>query len=212
MVLSQASIVKEGNLIKILKKYNGIKSSKWTLFSFMRIFYPFATFSKGRLERELDFLQAENDIKKPKIYNFDIENRKIYKEYIDGEIDNCDGSSIGRTMSDIHRNGYTLGDSKLGNFICRDSNAYVIDAEQARYGGEKKYMYWDVSLLILSAAYRNYSYTKSFKSFITGFSKNYAYWDEYKKSALKGVSSLLFLLMPVQHIKTIKEEIYKNRS
>ena len=49
------------------------------------------------------------------------------------------------------------------------SGAYIIDSEQVIKTSKKRYMYWDVSLLILSAAYYNYLNKKGFNDFLEGF-------------------------------------------
>ena len=114
---------------------------------------------------------------------------------------------MGKLFSEIHREGYSLGDSKLDNFICNSEGAYIIDSEQAIKTQKERYRYWDVSLLILSAAYYNYSNKTGFKQFLDGFSKEYIYWNDYQKRAIKGLYSMLFLLMPIQHINSLKNAL-----
>ncbi len=208
MVLSQVKVLDYTGTKRVLKKYNGTNSTKWLPFPLMWLFYPFAVSSKSRLERELEFLNADNRIKKPKVYEFSIEKKELYREYVQGKLTYCDGSKIGKLMSDIHKEGYSLGDSKLDNFICNEGGAYIIDAEQAVRTKSKRYMYWDISLLILSSAYYNYSNINGFKSFLQGFSNNYEYWEEYRKKSIKGLYSLLFLLMPVQHFQALTSAAY----
>ncbi len=208
MVFSQIKVVNYGDTKKVLKRYNSINSKKWLLSPLFQIVYPFATLSKSRLERELEFLNSNNQIKKPKVYGFNLEKKELYREYINGKSAYCDGSKIGELLYEIHREGYCLGDSKLDNFVFDGDNTYIIDAEQAMKTRNKRYMYWDISLLILSAAYYNYSDINGFKSFLEGFSNNYKYWKEYCKRSLKGLYSLLFLLMPVQHLRALKDTFY----
>lgn len=209
MVLSQVLIQEERDRKIIKKKYNGFNSYKWILSPLFQLFYPFAALSKSRLERELEFLNSNNDIKKPKVYSFDLSNKELNREYVDGKVDYCEGSKLGKLFSDIHKEGYSLGDSKLDNFICNSEGAYIIDSEQAIKTNKERYRYWDVSLLILSAAYYNYSNKSGFKGFLDGFSKEYKYWQDYQKKAIKGVYSLLFIFMPVQHIPSLKSALYK---
>ncbi len=208
MVFSQSKVLRDNDSERIVKKYNGLNSGKWMFSPLLWLFYPFAISSKSRLERELDFLDSDNDIKKPKIYDYSLKNREITREYINGTVKPYDGRKIGKVLYDVHKNGYSLGDSKLDNFICDKNNAYIIDSEQSIKTERRRYVYWDVSLLLLSAAYYNYSEIKNFKSFISDFSENYAYWQEYKHNAIKGFHSMLFLLMPTQHIKALKEILY----
>ena len=209
MVLSQVLIQEEKDRKIIKKKYNSFNSYKWLFSPLLQLFYPFAALSKSRLERELEFLNSNNDIKKPKIYSFDLNNKELNREYVDGKVDYCEGSKLGKLFSEIHREGYSLGDSKLDNFICNSEGAYIIDSEQAIKTQKKRYKYWDVSLLILSAAYYNYSNKTGFKQFLDGFSKEYIYWQDYQKRAIKGMYSLLFLFMPVQHVYSLKNALYK---
>ncbi len=209
MVLSQVLIQEDRDRKIIKKKYNSFNSYKWLLSPLLQLFYPFAALSKSRLERELEFLNSSNDIKKPKIYSVDLHNKELNREYIDGKVDYCEGSKLGKLFSEIHKDGYSLGDSKLDNFICNSEGAYIIDSEQAIKTQKKRYKYWDVSLLILSAAYYNYSNKTGFKQFLDGFSKEYIYWQDYQKRAIKGMYSLLFLFMPVQHVYSLKNALYK---
>jgi tRNA A-37 threonylcarbamoyl transferase component Bud32 len=208
MVLSQILIQEEKDRKIIRKKYNSFNSYKWLLSPFLQLFYPFATLSKSRLERELEFLNSSNNIKKPKVYSFDIRNKELNREYIYGKIDNCEGSKIGKLLSEIHKEGYSLGDSKLDNFVCDSKYAYIIDSEQAIKTNNKRYMYWDISLLLLSAGYYNYSNLDDFKSFIENFSKEYLYWQEYKSRSVKGPYSLLFLFMPVQNLIQLRKILF----
>ncbi|MCW1299369.1 MAG: hypothetical protein QXD02_03555, partial [Candidatus Parvarchaeum sp.] len=171
MVLSQVLIQEDRDRKIIKKKYNSFNSYKWLLSPLLQLFYPFAALSKSRLERELEFLNSSNDIKKPKIYSVDLHNKELNREYIDGKVDYCEGSKLGKLFSEIHKDGYSLGDSKLDNFICNSEGAYIIDSEQAIKTQKERYKYWDVSLLILSAAYYNYSNKTGFKQFLDGFSK-----------------------------------------
>ncbi|MEM0143966.1 MAG: hypothetical protein QXL94_08540 [Candidatus Parvarchaeum sp.] len=210
MVLSQVLIQEKEDHKIIRKKYNGFNSYKWLLSPVLQLFYPFAALPKSRLERELEFLSSDNSIKKPKIYSFDIHKKEINREYIDGKRDYCEGSKIGRLFSDIHREGYSLGDSKLDNFICNDEAAYIIDSEQAIRTDKKSYRYWDISFLLLSAAYYNYPDRNGFKHFLEGFSKEYVYWDDYKRKAIRGFYSLLFLLLPLQHLNTLRSFLYRD--
>ncbi len=209
MVLSQSLIKEDYNRKIIRKKYNGINSYKWLLSPILQLFYPFAALSKSRLERELNFLNSDNEIRKPKVYSFDIYNKELNREYIEGNVDYCDGSKIGKLLSDIHREGYSLGDSKIDNFICGPESAYIVDSEQAIKTDKKRYRYWDVSLLILSAAYYNYSDKTGFKRFLDGFSTEYIYWQDYQKRAVKGMYTLLFMFMPTQHIYSLKDALLK---
>ncbi|MCL4362685.1 MAG: hypothetical protein OH338_05795 [Candidatus Parvarchaeota archaeon] len=209
MVLSQVLIQEDRDRKIIKKKYNSFNSYKWLLSPLLQLFYPFAALSKSRLERELEFLNSSNDIKKPKIYSVDLHNKELNREYIDGKVDYCEGSKLGKLFSEIHKDGYSLGDSKLDNFICNSEGAYIIDSEQAIKTQKERYKYWDVSLLILSAAYYNYSNKTGFKQFLDGFSKEYIYWQDYQKRAIKGMYSLLFLFMPVQHVYSLKNALYK---
>ncbi len=212
MVLSQVLIKEEKDRKIIRKKYNSFNSYKWLLSPILQLFYPFAALPKSRLERELEFLNSNNDIKKPKVYSFNIKNKEINREYINGKIDYCEGSKIGRLFSEIHKAGYSLGDSKLDNFVCDSETAYIIDSEQAIKSDKKRYMYWDISLMILSAAYYNYSNKSGFKKFLEEFSKEYIYWQDYGKMAIKGMYSLLFILMPIQHIYSLKSVLYKRKT
>ena len=212
MVLSQILVREEQNHKVIRKKYNGFNSYKWLFSPVLQLFYPFAALPKSRLERELEFLNSNNDIKKPKVYSFDFYNKELNREYIDGKVDHFEGSKLGRLFSEIHKAGYSLGDSKLDNFICNSEGAYIIDSEQAIKTSKKRYRYWDVSLLILSAAYYNYSNKKGFNEFLNGFSREYLYWQDYQKRAIKGLYSLLFLFMPVQHVYSLKCALSKAKN
>ena len=203
MVLSQILVQEEQGRKVVRKKYNGFNSYKWLLSPTLQLFYPFAVSSKSRLERELEFLNSNNNIKKPKVYSFDLYNKELNREYIDGKVNYCEGSKLGKLFSDIHKEGYSIGDSKLDNFICNSEGEYIIDSEQVIKTSKKRYMYWDVSLLILSAAYYNYLNKKGFNDFLEGFSKEYLYWEDYRKTAIKRVYSLLFLFMPIQHVYSL---------
>lgn len=209
MVLSQSMVLGYGESKRVVKRYNGIKSGKWALSPIMQLFYPFAALPKSRLERELNFLQSLDEIKKPRIYGFDMEKKEICREYIEEAPGSHDSACIGKTLSDIHLSGYSLGDSKLDNFVCNAGQAYIVDAEQAVKSRNKNHLYWDVSLLILSAAYRYYTNPEKFRSFLDGFSRSYVYWEEYRDRAVKGFYSLLFLFMPVQNMKSLKDYIIK---
>ena len=207
MVFSQVNINIRDGRKEIVKKYNGFNSSKWWLSRLLHPFYPFASSSKSRLERELNFLRSENKLKKPEVYSFNMDEREIRRQFIEGKNDYCSGGGIGKLLSEVHKEGYVLGDSKLDNFICNSDSVYIIDAEQAIHADKNRYRYWDVSLLLLSAGYYNYSNIEGFKSFIDGFSREYAYWKGYRERVLKGPYSLLFLLMPVQHVAALRKAL-----
>jgi hypothetical protein len=98
MVLSQVLIQEDRDRKIIKKKYNSFNSYKWLLSPLLQLFYPFAALSKSRLERELEFLNSSNDIKKPKIYSVDLHNKELNREYIDGKVDYCEGSKLGKIV------------------------------------------------------------------------------------------------------------------
>ena len=199
MVLSQTRIMSSPDGKYVEKRYNGTGSIKWLLSPPFRMFYPFVALPESRLEREVGFLESDSDIKKPKLYSCDRENRLIKREYIDGKQDCRDGVSVGEALSSIHGTGYVLGDTKLSNFLSNDAGCYVIDAEQAIKSDKKKYRVWDATFALVSSSYYNYPEIDSFKKFVDGFASSYKYWQEYEDQLLKGPSPIFLLLLPIQH-------------
>ncbi|MCW1293317.1 MAG: hypothetical protein OH318_02950 [Candidatus Parvarchaeota archaeon] len=188
-MLSQSKIVKDKDGIKVIKKYDTFKSLKW-VFSLTNILYPFVYSPAERFRREFNFLSAENEINKPRIYYASEKDKVIVREYIEGEVGCYDGKSLGKIMSQVHGEGYVIGDTKLENFVCTNKGAYIIDAEQSIISNN--YREFDIYILLLSAKYKSFIKKENFSRFLLDFSSSYEMWKRYDKSMKLNCGSLKF--------------------
>jgi tRNA A-37 threonylcarbamoyl transferase component Bud32 len=133
--------------------------------------YPFTQSPFERLEREVSFLrQGFKCFKKPALHVVDYVSLKTIREFVRGDPYSSKApphihSTIGRCLAECHERGWSLGDTKISNFIYSDFEVYVVDAEQAVNEHNPRYGAWDLLILASTLAidiypslrYNNYS-------------------------------------------------------
>ncbi|BCU68438.1 hypothetical protein HS7_18750 [Sulfolobales archaeon HS-7] len=156
----------------VTKRYDSATSVKWYFITNAFRAYPFVAEGKERMKREMDFLTSRLSIAKPVVYDFDMKNLVLYREYIyGGQIENF--YKLGKTLSKVHNDGYVLGDTKISNFLESKGEVYIIDAEQAIRNENEGFFAWDLLIAILFISYRNFSNLRAFRLELREFLEGY---------------------------------------
>jgi len=133
----------------------------------------------------------------------------LITQYLDGESDDLEPVKLyGRTLAEVHKKGYTIGDTKPSNTLYSDSKLYLTDLEQAMEGGDPS---WDIAEFIYYSI-KLTSPSQRLKEFVKAFKEGYLSVGE--RSVLVEAASLKYL-KPFQPIilpnvvKMIREELVK---
>jgi Kae1-associated kinase Bud32 len=145
----------------VIKAFNILWVFKWVFVQLWLIDVKrFTLHPRKRLVNEylgLTWLKNKLSVNVPTPLLLDWGGGRLVMEYIDGDrlsdyLDDHDAMELeeyfyeyGRILARIHREGYTLGDTKIQNILVRDDELYLIDVEQ---WSTKKDFAWDISLFI----------------------------------------------------------------
>jgi tRNA A-37 threonylcarbamoyl transferase component Bud32/predicted nucleotidyltransferase len=207
----------------VVKRFKNISAFKWTLLNIWAI--PSKKFEQNpdaRMAYEYLALLKFRDLgfNTPQILLLYLSDRILVTEflqgknlgdiithYLAGESEDLEPVKIyGRILAELHKKGYTIGDTKPSNTLYIDSKLYLTDLEQAMEGGDPS---WDIAEFIYYAI-RLTPYSNRVKNFINTFKEGYLSIGE--KSALAEAASPKYL-KPFQPIilpnvvKIVREEL-----
>jgi len=207
-MISQSEVIEKSGVKYVLKNFAKEMSLKWfPLSTFLSFVYPFTYDPAERLERELAFFSRGWEFfKTPKVVEVDKENHRMLREYVEGRAldTDIDADKLGKTLGEIHKEGWALGDVKLTNFLVRDDDSvYVIDAEQAIPKAETQHMAWDLYLVFLAVSYVYIKSPSKFEEFLEEFLTNHdkvcncgRVYESFNTPRLQG----LLILLPPSHL------------
>lgn len=214
-IYSQSEIIdiKEEGKKFILKEYLTNSSIKWYLITpFFYFNYPYVADPIKRMYREIDFLTHnwKDKIKVPKLIDYDIKNVYIIREFIDGKIPQTpnDFKKLGKTIKNIHGEGFSLGDTKYENFLIANENeVFVIDAEQAIKTENRKFRAWDLLVLFLFTSYKFIANINEYRESVIGFLEEYDGERSVLESVLDRENGLLLSVFPPINLIELKNII-----
>ncbi len=199
----QITLKEDGSTKFVIKDYKALNSNKWYIITlFLGAEYPFVADSQSRLERELNFFEQDTGgVKKPKVISYNLEDKLLKREYIDGEIPYDKPELVSRALCSIHRAGYVVGDTKIENFLVDKSGVVsIIDAEQATVSHERRLMAWDMLLLFGSMAYKNIYDLDSYREAVKRIIDAYADWNIISSEIYNPLNAVLLAIIPPPHL------------
>lgn len=214
-LLGQIEVVEWNGLRAVRKSFQKqIGLLKWLPPSILyKASYPFVISPQERFNRELLFFSAGDGSKYrvPRIYDVIESDLIIIREFIEGRplmynLDTC--TLIARSLADVHLKGFVLGDVKPSNFIIRDEDVYIIDAEQAVRNETPELFGWDLMLTLLFASYRYVIDLNGFKAFTRKFLETYldvGGQSIWVKSITSAKNLSIGLLMPLHYLKAVSD-------
>ncbi len=195
---------------KIVSKcYSSVFGLKWFIISGMFYTFPYASQPLERMGREIEFFTFRwKGIGVPKIIDMDYDRICLFREFIDGKEVGKDRESfelIGKALRKIHEAGFVMGDTKLSNFMIKDDEVFVIDAEQAIRNASKDYIAWDILVFLLFSSFAFINEVKEYRECIRSFMTGYEIDNEIalKITDIKNVP--LLALFPPLHLIEIKK-------
>jgi len=143
----------------VVKDYGEFWSLRWTFFNLLVLnMRHFDTDPLSRLARECSAITylSRRGLNTPRIICVCLDERKLISNFIDGVSlstvvndlwNNADDgleliNLVGRSLSALHREGYTLGDSRPSNMLHLNGKLFLVDLEQAVRGGDPS---WDIA-------------------------------------------------------------------
>ncbi len=177
-VLNEVFLITAGKEQFVAKKFTDWHGFKWFTLNLVSFGGKlFAVSGRARMSNEygMNRYLARKSIKVAKVVHVSLKEGILVESYISG-IPIADVvvriltggvlsrsqydliKSLGRTLSEIHSVGVSLGDSKPENFIAAEGALYVVDLEQA---GRRKDYAWDIAELLLYAGHYSTSQTPS---------------------------------------------------
>ncbi|WFO74513.1 hypothetical protein J4526_05345 [Desulfurococcaceae archaeon MEX13E-LK6-19] len=190
---SQTEIIKIGNKKYAKKKYTKeLGIIKWFIIKSLSIpvsIYPFVFNPRERMRREIDFFDnMYRKILVPKVIEVNWDKLYIIREYVEGHILNLrhdvkTWSEVGTTLHKVHNEDYSLGDSKVTNFLVSKNNTvYIIDAEQAIASSATNHRIWDIIVFLATVIHVYITdimtafmvHEEEFKAKIKAFLESYA--------------------------------------
>ena len=207
----------------VVKRFKNISAFKWTLLNIWAI--PSKKFEQNpdaRMAYEYVALLKFRELgfNTPQILLLYLSDRilvteflegknlgEIISHYLAGESDDLEPIKMySRILAELHKKGYTIGDTKPSNTLYIDSKLYLTDLEQAMEGGDPS---WDVAEFIYYAI-KLTPYSRRIRDLINTFKEGYLSVGE--KSILTEAASPKYL-KPFQPIilpnvvKIVKEEL-----
>ncbi len=193
----------------VTKCYSSIFGIKWFLISGMFYTYPYASQPLERMGREIEFFTTKwNKIGVPKIIDMDYDNLCLYREFIDGrEIgkDEKDFRMLGDAMKQIHEAGFSLGDTKLSNFMIVGDRVFVIDAEQALRNSSLDYKAWDIVVFFLFSSLAFLNEVKEYRECMRSFVEAYQMTHDLALKVMDMKNLPLLGLFPPLHLLEVKK-------
>lgn len=214
----------EGQTVSLaVKKFKDIKSFKWAIVNLWALSAKrFETSPLARLFREYTAIRTLRNMgfNTPKIVTVALYDAILVTKFIEGadlfriitkilqdRFEESDSIRLyGETLGDVHKRGYTLGDTKPSNAIYFNSKVYLTDLEQAGPGGDQS---WDLAEFLYYSAKLTLNIDgvrKITKAFLDGYLK-YGSTDALKKVLnIKYLAPFQPLLTPPV-LRTLREEI-----
>ena len=220
LLISQTRIVERGGEKIVVKDYSKpMGLIKWmiTLFPPISTYYPFETDPLERMLRETRFFETPpRGVGVPRVLRVDPQELVMEREFIEGQTyyDNPREHSyhIGRTLGEVHRQDYCLGDTKPDNFVLSPSGkVYIVDAEQSLLKCEfEEYKTWDImvflAFLYLVEPIQTMSmYRELVKRALKGYTERY----ELKARLARNLMPVSYVL-PVTHALVFRRAVMEH--
>ena len=218
-----------GNEAKFVFKYFAdIRAVKWAILNVWSRPAKFSTSPQARMHREYYASLALRSwgVATPAVIGAVLDDKVLVKEFIEGErfsdivqgilTGKSDGTQTveryGAAMGDVHKAGFSLGDSKATNVIVKgDRGLYFTDLEQAVEGGDQawdiaSFLYYQAKLSLKEAGMK-----KVADAFLKGYRRANGTENIVKAKSPKYVAPFRPLSAP-QVMKVVKESIDANSS
>lgn len=215
VVAKQTRIIIANEKLYVEKSYMGEPGFiKWYLIAASNLLigvYPFKTKPIERMEQEvLFFKHKESCFNKPDVIIADYINMRLVREFISGETYRFNAPphihyKVSEELGKCHASGWSLGDTKVSNFVYTGDKVYVVDAEQAIREGKLEYQAWDLLLLISTLSIDGYTKAlhqesereRVFKLVLDGYAAgNPEHLEVFKLLKSPQFRHLVFLLVP----------------
>jgi tRNA A-37 threonylcarbamoyl transferase component Bud32 len=210
----------------VLKHFADIRSVKWALLNVWARSHKFSTSPQARMHREYSasLILRSRGVATPKIIGAILDEKVLVKEYIEGERFSdivqkvLTGKSeeteaveaFGESMGAIHKEGFSLGDSKATNVIVKDDGRlYFTDLEQAMEGGDQA---WDVASFLYYQAklsLKEAGMKKVTAAFLGGYKKENGNENVLKARSPKYIAPFRPFTAP-QMLKAVRETMESN--
>jgi len=209
---AQTRLIKVDDRNIVVKCYSSSTSFKWYLISPAFRRYPYTSDPIERMNREINFFTYnwEENIKVPKIIDFDFDTLCIYREFLDGEEINTTQhfEELGKALKYIHHKGFALGDTKVENFLY-NSSINVIDAEQSIETKNISYFAWDLLVLTFSISYKFLKDPHIFYLNLNSLLDGYSLSKEIAKEMINISNIPLLTLIPLTHYNYFRKAVEK---
>lgn len=207
----------------VVKKFGDIKSYKWALLNFWALpARRFRTSPLARLSNEYSLIRSFRSmgLNTPEIIAVILHDKVLITRFIEGTdfgkiiadilLDRSEDYDVvkrlGEELGKVHKEGYSLGDTKPSNYIYDGVKIYLTDLEQAGLGGDQawdiaEFLYYSAKLTLNSEKVR-----KVTNSFLDGYLR-YAPVDAVKRSLhIRYITPFQPILVP--HVmKALREEV-----
>ncbi|MEM4297409.1 MAG: hypothetical protein QW815_03460 [Nitrososphaerota archaeon] len=207
----------------VVKKFGDIKSYKWALLNFWALpARRFRTSPLARLSNEYSLIRSFRylGLNTPEVLAIILHDKVLITRFIEGievgkiisEIlqDRSNDYSViqmlGEEFGKVHKQGYSLGDTKPSNYIYDGAKIYLTDLEQAGMGGDQawdiaEFLYYSAKLTLDSEKVR-----KITNAFLNGYLRR-ASIDAVKKSLnVRYIAPFQPILSP-HVVKVLREEV-----
>ncbi|ABP95763.1 MULTISPECIES: serine/threonine protein kinase [Metallosphaera] len=209
VLYAQTKVLETQGQKYVVKCYDSSVALKWYFISSMFRPFPYVANPLTRMSREMEFMTYPwKNLKVPKIIDFDIKEKCVIREFIEGKIpeEENDFINLGVVLREIHDNGFVMGDTKFENFLINDS-IYVIDAEEAIMSDEPELRAWDILVYFLFVAYKYIQDLKGFENIVHGFLDLYKPSREVALNAMSLRNVQLLSLFPPIHLGILRKII-----
>ncbi|QKQ99295.1 serine/threonine protein kinase [Metallosphaera tengchongensis] len=209
LLYSQSRVMKNEGQRYVVKCYGSSVGLKWYFISSAFRTFPYVASPETRMRRELEFLTYPwTEIKVPRLIDFDLEEKCIVREYIEGNLPESPESisTLGKVIRYIHDNSFVLGDTKLENFLVAD-NIYVIDAEEAIVSDDLTLKAWDILVFALFISYKYIQDLKLFEKTMQDFLRFYNPSHEVALNIMSVRNFQLLSLFPPIHLNIMRKII-----
>ncbi|WP_252896520.1 serine/threonine protein kinase [Metallosphaera hakonensis] len=183
------------------------RSAEWYFISSMFRPFPYVASATTRMSRELEFMTYPwRKIKVPKIIDFDVKDKCVIREFVDGKPPETEEEliSIGIALREIHDNRFVMGDTKFENFLINEG-VYVIDAEEAIVSTEPALRGWDILVFFLFVSYKYIQDLKTFEKVLLGFLETYGASRDIATHIVSLRNVQLLSLFPPLHLTTVRK-------
>jgi len=216
-LVSQIRIVeREGRKIVVKDYSKPMGLIKWmiTLLPPISTYYPFETDPLERMVRETRFFEnPPKHVGVPRVLKVEPRELIMEREFVEGQTyyDSPKENSylIGKTLGEVHRQGYCLGDTKPDNFVLvPNDKVYIVDAEQSLLECEfEEYKTWDVMvLLVFLYLVEPIQTTSTYRELVRRALRGYTERYEIKATLARHLMPVTYVL-PITHALVFRRSV-----